>query len=211
MGTAAAACTGLLIFASSSSSTTHFDSASKTQSVSLSSSTPSFTTDADQADDKPPKFSYSRAFPPTRWPHLKLPESLTPRSQFLVAPPPLSRSTDKPNFELVPVGESEEETRCLDMVEPLDVNEESLSQDGLGRLSRNIIRKMSKLAFQRAKDWRERGGQILHRWNTCFGSRGVRGRCVGDQPVQMTPTDFYFVVKWVGQCTWQRALESINR
>ncbi|KAF8044385.1 hypothetical protein BT93_A2394 [Corymbia citriodora subsp. variegata] len=205
MGTAAA-CPGLRIFASPSSSTTHFDSASKTQFVSCTSSTSSFATDADQADDNPPKFTYSRASPSVRWPHLKLPESLAPRPQFLVAPPSLSRATDKPNFEHVPGRESEEEGPSLDMVETLDVNEESLSEDGLGRPSRNKIKKMNKLALKRAKDWRERVKFYTDRILALKPEEFVAD-VLDDRPVQMTPTDFCFVVKWVGQCNWQRALE----
>ncbi|KAK3447428.1 hypothetical protein EUGRSUZ_A02953 [Eucalyptus grandis] len=203
MGTAAA-CTGLLIFASPSSSATRFDSTSKTQFVSCSSSTSSFATDADQADDDPPKFTYTRASPSVRWPHLKLPESLTPRSQFLVAPPSLSPATDKPNFEHV---EGEEERRSLDTVEPLDVNEEEpLLQDGLDRPSRNKIKKMNKLALKRAKDWRERVKFYTDRILALKPEEFVAD-VLDERPVQMTPTDFCFVVKWVGQCNWQRALE----
>lgn len=65
---------------------------------------------------------------------------------------------------------------------------------------------MTKLALKRAKDWRQRV-QFLTDKILGLKSEEFVADVLDEKMVQMTPTDFCFVVKWVGQSSWQRALE----
>ncbi|KAK9272242.1 hypothetical protein L1049_002613 [Liquidambar formosana] len=65
---------------------------------------------------------------------------------------------------------------------------------------------MTKLALKRAKDWRQRV-QFLTDKILGLKSEEFVADVLDDRMVQMTPTDFCYVVKWVGQSSWQRALE----
>ncbi|KAM7263340.1 hypothetical protein ACFE04_001023 [Oxalis oulophora] len=76
----------------------------------------------------------------------------------------------------------------------------------LGRVSRKKVKLMNKLALKRAKDWRLR---VKFLTDKILGLRHDEfvADVLDEDFVQMTPTDFCFVVKWVGQESWQRALE----
>ncbi|XP_021900161.1 pentatricopeptide repeat-containing protein At3g18110, chloroplastic [Carica papaya] len=181
----------------SSSSVHHFPSCrSNISSDSTTSSDEQVNTD-NSGGDITHKFSYSRASPSVRWPHLKLPDassSSSPQTQLTAASPPSTLLVEEAGSSVytsvsgdsVMVGAEKEEV--------------------LGRPSRNRVKKMTKLALKRAKDWRERVKLVSDR---IFGLE--QGKLVGDVlddlVVQMTPTDFCFVVKWVGQRNWERALE----
>ncbi|EEF42321.1 pentatricopeptide repeat-containing protein, putative [Ricinus communis] len=146
------------------------------------------------------KFSYSRASPSIRWPHLKLSDSCTsPHTQFHIASPSPTQF-----FDEMPESESDNKSPKLGALESVEVDDES--QERLGRLSRTRVKKMNKLALKRAKDWRERVKFLTDR---ILGLRPDQfvADVLDDSKVQMTPTDFCFVVKWVGQENWQRALE----
>ena len=80
------------------------------------------------------------------------------------------------------------------------------TQEVLGRPSRTRAKKMNKLALKRAKDWRERVKYLTDRLLELKSDEFVAD-VLDDRKVQMTPTDLCFVVKWVGQVNWQRALE----
>ncbi|XP_028805680.1 pentatricopeptide repeat-containing protein At3g18110, chloroplastic-like [Neltuma alba] len=145
------------------------------------------------------KFTYSRASPSIRWPHLKLSE-MYPSTQTHVEDREVSSSVENAGFF-----EAKEETQeDLDNVSPSDVNDES--QETLGRRSKTRVKKMNKLALIRAKDWRERVQYLTDRI-LALKSEDFVADVLDDRKVQMTPTDFCFVVKWVGQKSWQRALE----
>ncbi|KAF9596241.1 hypothetical protein IFM89_008404 [Coptis chinensis] len=167
-------------------------------STSTSTSTSTTTTSSDSEQQQAishNKFSYSRASPSIRWPHLKLTEN-----------PTSSNTKDiiftSPSLEQDPSVENETSPSSLDDL--LDKNDETL--EALGRVSKTRVKKMTKLALKRAKDWRERvqlvADKILKLQPEEFVADVLDGR-----PVQMTPTDFCFLVKWVGQSSWQRALE----
>lgn len=135
------------------------------------------------------KFSYSRAMSSVRWPHLKFKEKHydSPQDQLY---------TDvKDAIEV----ENEE---MLGNVDTYDNGNEVFDK----RISRKRVKKMNKLALKRAKDWRKR---VLFLTDMILDLKS--GEFVADvldeKMVQMTPTDFCFVVKWVGQSSWQRALE----
>ncbi|KAM1232441.1 hypothetical protein ACFX13_042996 [Malus domestica] len=145
------------------------------------------------------KFSYSRASPSVRWPHLKLTETYpSPPTQFTVASPP-------PNHVVGDSADGGEEDQNVGSVGALEeTNDET--QQVLGRPSKTKAKKMTKLALKRAKDWRERVKLFTDRILGLKPDEFV-ANVLDDRRVQMTPTDFCFVVKWVGQSSWQRALE----
>ncbi|XP_044499798.1 pentatricopeptide repeat-containing protein At3g18110, chloroplastic-like [Mangifera indica] len=141
---------------------------------------------------KAQKFSYSRSLPSIRWPHLKLSE-LYPPARFTHATPQVGFSPD-----------SEKESHGGDFGEVMEVNDERI--ETLGRVSKTRVKKMRKLVLKRDKDWRWR---VKFLTNRILGLRDDQFVAdVLDKPlVQMTTTDYCFVVKWVGEKSWQRALE----
>ncbi|KAF4384269.1 hypothetical protein F8388_010511 [Cannabis sativa] len=148
--------------------------------------------DSDSTNTKPRSFTYSRASPSVRWPHLKLAETHV----AVASPPP----THVVNDVVLPKKPRDSKR----YIEPVDVNEET--QQGLGRPSKNTAKKMNKLALKRAKDWRERVKYLSDRILELKSDEFVAD-VLDERKVQMTPTDFCFVVKWVGQSSWQRAME----
>ncbi|CAH9122225.1 unnamed protein product [Cuscuta epithymum] len=145
----------------------------------------SATTSTEHGSSK--KFSYSRASPSVRWPHLTFTDSQcnSDHFQFTMYPSPLTRT------------ENENESR-LDK-----------SRDGLdsGRIrSGTRAKKMNKLALKRDKGWRNRV-QFLTDKILQLKSDEFVADVLDKKLVQMTPTDYCFVVKWVGKSSWQRALE----
>lgn len=146
------------------------------------------------------KFSYSRASPSVRWPNLKLSETYpSPNTLFNAPSPPPTHLVDE-----MPESKGEDGTRNVGSAESLEVDDET--QERLGRRSRTRVKKMNKLALKRAKDWRERVKFCTDRILGLKPDQFVAD-VLDDRKVQMTPTDFCFVVKWVGQENWQRALE----
>ncbi|KAK9120335.1 hypothetical protein Syun_017952 [Stephania yunnanensis] len=65
---------------------------------------------------------------------------------------------------------------------------------------------MNKLALKRAKDWRQRVQFVTDKILQLQPDEFVAD-VLDSRPVQMTPTDYCFVVKWVGKLSWHRALE----
>ncbi|CAI9302225.1 unnamed protein product [Lactuca saligna] len=144
------------------------------------------------------KFSYSRASPSVRWPNRKEPTDNhnTDKTQF-----PISLTTPKLDvFEDESLTGNEIEGK----VEPLEMNNETLEYPG--RNSRGVAKKMTKLALKRAKDWRQRV-QFLTDRILGLKSHEFVADVLDDRQVQMTPTDFCFLVKGIGKLNWQRALE----
>ncbi|OWM79414.1 hypothetical protein CDL15_Pgr022826 [Punica granatum] len=198
--------TGLFILAASPSMRSDSPSSSssssfkfKTPSVVSSSAPPPppvATSAPDQPTVNPKKFTYSRASPSVRWPHLHLSHhTYPPHPQSL--PPPLPPRVPQEEESDVPPDDVDEPSL-------LDVTDES--REVLGRPSRTRVKKMNKLALKRAKDWRER---VLSLTDSILKLKPDEfvADVLDDRSVQMTPTDFCFVVKWVGQSSWHRALE----
>ncbi|KAH6811568.1 Pentatricopeptide repeat superfamily protein [Perilla frutescens var. frutescens] len=136
------------------------------------------------------KFTYSRASPSVRWPHLKFTE------------------TQQNSQVKIPVSEVITDEIDVDGEEGFvgaDANDEAVEMfDKMP--SRNRVKKMNKLALKRAKDWRQRVQFLTDRILELKSDEFVAD-VLDEKMVQMTPTDFCFVVKWVGQASWQRALE----
>ena len=205
----AMACAGVLAFSSvpknsdPSSSSSSKVCRSSTATVSCVShcvcSAASTSTATEQANLQ--KFSYSRASPSVRWPHLKLTENYPPsqRPTHVVEDVGLLEDTHDSlgKEEIREIGEA-------GFGEGLELGDET--QDFLGKTSKNRVKKMTKLALKRAKDWRQRV-QFLTDRILGLKSEEFVADVLDDRKVQMTPTDFCFVVKWVGQSSWQRALE----
>lgn len=155
-------------------------------------------TDTEQTNDSSntQKFNYSRASPAVRWPHLRLKLSElypAPQTQFTRVVEHVGVSS-----------ETKSESRNEESVEGLMINDEG--KETLGRVSKTKVKKMSKLALKRAKDWRERVKFLTDKILGLKENQFVAD-VLDERLVQMTPTDYCFVVKWVGQQSWQRALE----
>ncbi|XP_017407985.1 pentatricopeptide repeat-containing protein At3g18110, chloroplastic [Vigna angularis] len=161
-------------------------------------STASRDTETDSSSEpnavKTVKFVYARASPSIRWPHLKLSETYS------------STHTQLPQDDIFPA-----KTQPFDTPEEppkqgrIVVNNDE-AQEALGRRSRTRVKKMNKLALKRDKNWRERVKYLTDTILALKSEEFVAG-VLEERRVQMTPTDFCFVVKWVGQQNWQRALE----
>lgn len=167
---------------------------SSSSSPSSSSTTNTTTTNEEQNQRK---FIYSRASPSTRWPHLNLtdenPKKIFQNTQSQsITLPPSNQESIEDNDDL----EKESQTQAVNL---LDMNDESL--EALGRPSRTRAKKMTKLALKRAKDWRQRV-QILTDKILRLQPDEFVADVLDDRIVQMSPTDYCFVVKWVGQVSW---------
>ncbi|XP_050235974.1 pentatricopeptide repeat-containing protein At3g18110, chloroplastic [Mercurialis annua] len=197
------ACSGMLVFVSTPSKVCKSTSLSCSlhNSPSLTTETQLNETESTSNSNTSQKFSYSRASPSVRWPHLKLTDScISPNTQFNVNPP----SPTAPLFDEPPELEIDDVSEKMGSLECVDENDGA--QERLGRFSRTRVKKMNKLALKRAKDWRERVKFLTDRILGLKPDQFVAD-VLDARKVQMTPTDFCFVVKWVGQENWQRALE----
>ncbi|KAL1547336.1 pentatricopeptide repeat-containing protein, chloroplastic [Salvia divinorum] len=154
---------------------------SKTQRKDTSFSCCSTSTSANEQETAP-AFTYYRASPSVRWPHLKFTESQ--HDSPVRTPLPEVRN------EIV-----DEEGEFAGADEVFDE-----------RPSRNRVKKMNKLALKRAKDWRKRVQFLTDRILELKSDEFVAD-VLDEKMVQMTPTDFCFVVRGVGRSSWQRALE----
>ncbi|XP_021774802.1 pentatricopeptide repeat-containing protein At3g18110, chloroplastic-like isoform X1 [Chenopodium quinoa] len=195
-----------------SASPLHIDSQSKVRrcipsycTLASSSSSASIEETTVEESTNPKKFSYSRASPSVRWPNLKIAEIQQSTQTHYNLTHNLPTHLAKPAND----SEDEEEIGVEDDGGGMDdiggvVNDENL--EVLGRTSKTKVKKMTKLALKRAKDWRKRV-QFLTDKILGLGHDEFVADVLDKKMVQMTPTDYCFVVKWVGQSSWQRALE----
>ncbi|CAN8258935.1 unnamed protein product [Cochlearia groenlandica] len=137
------------------------------------------------------KFTYSRASPAVRWPHLNLRQTHDSRNS--TPSQPVSSPISPP--DVADSGES------VGSVEQEKANEESAVAN-----RRRRVKKMNKVALLRAKDWRERVKLLTDKILGLKPNQFVAD-ILDARLVQMTPTDYCFVVKSVGKESWQRALE----
>ncbi|PIN03453.1 hypothetical protein CDL12_24019 [Handroanthus impetiginosus] len=135
------------------------------------------------------KFTYSRASPSVRWPNLKFAETHHNSQENILYTEVRDEVEVDSEGGIVDVEGNDEELEVFDK-----------------RLSRNKVKKMNKLALKRAKDWRKRVQFLTDRILELKSEEFVAD-VLDKKMVQMTPTDYCFVVKWVGQSSWQRALE----
>ncbi|KAK8941881.1 Pentatricopeptide repeat-containing protein [Platanthera guangdongensis] len=148
----------------------------------------------------PNEFSYSRADPSLRWPSLKIDEHFFSGQSHFPSPRPSAPDTQSPNAEQDsnPQQEDSEKSEAHAYPESLD-----------GKQRRFRVKKMSKLALKRAKDWRQRA-QLLTDQILALPPSGLVADVLDHRAVQMTPTDLCFVVKFVGASSWTRALETFE-
>ncbi|KAK9050159.1 hypothetical protein SSX86_030871 [Deinandra increscens subsp. villosa] len=175
---------GILTFAPPSLPLNAINDTSKVRKIVNSSASNNITT-TEQQETGSKKFSYSRASPSVRYPNRKEPTDSykSPQTQLPI-------SLENPKIDVL-----EDESLKID---------ETL--ESLGRPSHRVAKKMTKLALKRAKDWRERV-QFLTDRILGLESNEFVADVLDDRKVQMTPTDFCFLVKGVGKSNWQRALE----
>lgn len=170
-------------------------------SLDYSSSSSSTSTSATSEPETPKKFSYSRASPSVRWPHLNLTDTHphSPPSQFTIPPHPPTRVLDSGPLVNTKDLEGREETQKGD-----DINGET--PEVLSRPSKTRAKKMTKLALKGANDWRQRVRFVIDMILSLKSEEFVED-VLDDLTAQMMPVDYCFVVKSVGQSSWQRAME----
>ncbi|XP_010318267.2 pentatricopeptide repeat-containing protein At3g18110, chloroplastic [Solanum lycopersicum] len=179
-------------------------------SLDSSNSATTSSTVSEERDITPKKFTYTRASPSTRWPHLKFTEThqnSQPSPLSVAAPSVKDKEFDSGSDGNVGSYEGRRmEKNGEESLDPNGFQSNDETQEVLGRPSRTRAKKMTKLALKRAKDWRQRV-QFLTDKILGLKSEEFVADVLDEKMVQMTPTDFCFVVKWVGQSSWQRALE----
>ncbi|KAK9732496.1 hypothetical protein RND81_04G003900 [Saponaria officinalis] len=193
--------TNTVVYAAPSSSPLlHIHSHSKVRKHFHCRSTLSPSSESNTLDEHTPKkFSYSRASPSVRWPNLKLADiHQSPQTHFDLAPNLDAHVAETPE-NVVNIEAFEGSEKMGDVV-----NDENL--EVLGKPSKTRVKKMTKLALKRAKDWRKRV-KFLTDKILGLGPEEFVADVLDRKMVQMTPTDYCFVVKWVGQSSWQRGLE----
>ncbi|PKA54051.1 Pentatricopeptide repeat-containing protein [Apostasia shenzhenica] len=140
------------------------------------------------------EFNYSRANPSIRWPNFKLDEHFYVQSHFPSPFPSAPKTLSEKAFQESDL-ETPEASACL---VPLAEKQH-----------RSHVKKMSKLALKRAKDWRQRT-QLLAEQILALPSSALVADVLDHRGMQMTPTDLCFVVKLIGASSWTRALEAFE-
>ncbi|KAJ4831093.1 hypothetical protein Tsubulata_006090, partial [Turnera subulata] len=175
-------------------------------SSSISNSTSSGTTALDQHQQPSVKFTYTRASPSVRWPHLKLSDIYLPSPP---PPPPAPSSVVNPHVTDEEASNLIQEEGEKEEVEMQSGTELESEEERLRRRSRTQVKKMNKLALRRAQDWRERVGHVAQRILSLKGEGVSVEDVLADYSgrVHLTPTDYCFLVKHIGQENWERALQ----
>nr|CAB3469881.1 unnamed protein product [Digitaria exilis] len=133
-------------------------------------------------------FDYPLADPSVRWPHLRFPHLPAPRFPATVTAAPPAPTTRPPQVE-----EDDEPGETSALVEPLDA-----------RAHRGRVKKLSKLALRRARDWRARVAGL-----TDAVLALPPGAPVDDvlESARAAPDEVALVVRTVGETSWRRALD----
>ncbi|XP_019443430.1 PREDICTED: pentatricopeptide repeat-containing protein At3g18110, chloroplastic [Lupinus angustifolius] len=180
----------------------HSKSSSFIPSSSIDSS-PELSPNIDTKNNESVKFNYSRASPSVRYPNLKIsqhyPETrIQSKTQFIVSSPV------EESHDFYAKVEDSVETQKPDFDE---VNDEKTHETLGSKVSKKRVKRMNRLALKRDKYWRDRVKYFTDRILGLKSGEYVAD-VLDDTSVPMTPTDFCFLVKWVGQTSWQRALEA---
>ncbi|KAG2604856.1 pentatricopeptide repeat-containing protein At3g18110, chloroplastic-like isoform X1 [Panicum virgatum] len=135
-------------------------------------------------------FDYPLADPTVRWPHLRFPHLPAPRFPATVtaAPPAPARP---PQGEDGDPAEPPASTSAL--VEPLDA-----------RAHRGRVKRLSKLALRRARDWRARVAGLADAVLALPPGAPVDDVLEG---ARAAPDEVALVVRTVGETSWRRALD----
>ncbi|KAI5440161.1 pentatricopeptide repeat-containing protein At3g18110, chloroplastic [Lathyrus oleraceus] len=141
------------------------------------------------------KFNYSRASPSIRWPNSKL-SDLYPSTETHFSQNDVSvkktQSLETPN-----------ETHKRNDEEEEEKERSEITRDSRSKMK---FKRMNKLALEKEMNWRERVKMLTDRILGLKSDEFV-GDVLEQHRVMMTPADFCFVVKSVGQTSWHRALE----
>eukprot|EP01018_Ginkgo_biloba_P019886 Gb_33699 [translate_table: standard] len=152
------------------------------------------------------QFTYSRASPSVRWPHLKLREEPS-ENQIECFSFPLTQSNQDQNPPNVSPANPPNATPAEEDSGPPNMANFQHALDKTPTPSRRrIAKKLSKLALKRAKDWRKRVqrlSDVICKLNPNLTVADV----LENWTEQLAATDYCFVVKQVGQKHWRRALE----
>uniref|UniRef100_A0ACD5XY28 Uncharacterized protein n=1 Tax=Avena sativa TaxID=4498 RepID=A0ACD5XY28_AVESA len=166
-------------------------------------STPSCTrhvrraTTAAAASSASDEFDYPLADPSVRWPHLRFPHLPAPRFPAADTVPPPAPA--RPSREREPADAEDASAPSASaavVVEPLDA-----------RAHRGRVKKLSKLALRRARDWRERVSELADRLLALPAGAPVAE--VLDE-AWVSPDELAYVVRAVGAASWRRALDAFE-
>ncbi|KAL6861870.1 hypothetical protein ACP4OV_017570 [Aristida adscensionis] len=165
----------------------HFPFPSSSSSSSSTRHLPRATAAASTASED--DFDYPLADPSVRWPHLRFPHLPAPRFPA----PPLPAPPRAPHGE---EAERPAEPSAAAAIEPLDA-----------RAHRGRVKKLSKLALRRARDWRDRVAGLADAILAL-----PPGAPVGDvlDDARAAPDELAYVVRAVGAASWRRALDAFE-
>ncbi|CAN6164746.1 unnamed protein product [Urochloa humidicola] len=136
-------------------------------------------------------FDYPLADPSVRWPHLRFPHLPAPRfpASVTVAPPAPARPPQEEHDD----DHAETSTSASALVEPLDA-----------RAHRGRVKRLSKLALRRARDWRARVAGLADAVLALPPGSPVDDVLDG---ARAAPDEAAFVVRAVGESSWRRSVD----
>ncbi|TVU12202.1 hypothetical protein EJB05_45835, partial [Eragrostis curvula] len=137
-------------------------------------------------------FDYPLADPSVRWPNLRFPHLPAPRFPTHAAPPAPVRPPHGEEDE----GSAEATASTSAAVEPLDA-----------RAHRSRVKKLSKLALRRARDWRARVAGLTDAVLALPPGAPVDDVLEG---ARAAPDEAALVVRAVGERSWRRALDAFE-
>ncbi|XP_037457682.1 pentatricopeptide repeat-containing protein At3g18110, chloroplastic-like [Triticum dicoccoides] len=140
-------------------------------------------------------FDYPLADPSVRWPSLRFPHLPAPRFPAADAAPPAPARPEPAKDDSTAPSASGPSAVAV-AVEPLDA-----------RAHRGRLKKLSKVALRRARDWRERVSDLADRLLALPPGAPVAEVLDG---AWVSPDELAYVVRAVGAASWRRALDAFE-
>ncbi|KAI4976399.1 hypothetical protein ZWY2020_050006 [Hordeum vulgare] len=141
-------------------------------------------------------FDYPLADPSVRWPSLRFPHLPAPRFPAADAAPPPPHAPARPEPAEEGSSAPSPSGPSAVAVEPLDA-----------RAHRGRLKKLSKVALRRARDWRERVSDLTDRLLALPPGAPV-AEVLDD--AWASPDELAYVVRAVGAASWRRALDAFE-
>lgn len=184
------------------------------------------------SSSSPPQFKYSRASPSVRWPHLNreddpvdlfsLPSTQIPpeqngrksrkqRNNYSEREQGTSKSSELKNPASINVKTTTHEDTHLEQQEGFIPPNSTPKQDTMDENStlesKRLAKRQAQLAIKRANDWQSRVYRLSNA--ICkLHSDGLVAEVLENSNIeQLSPLDYCYVVKRVGQTHWKRAVE----
>ncbi|GLJ23966.1 hypothetical protein SUGI_0455590 [Cryptomeria japonica] len=184
------------------------------------------------SSSSPQQFKYSRASPSVRWPHLNreddpvdlfsLPSTQIPPEQngrisrkehknHLEREQGCSKSSNLKNIESTNVKIRTNEDTNLEQQEGsippnLAHNQDIMDEKSILE-SKRLAKRQAQVAIKRATDWQSRVHRLSNAICKLHSDRLVADVLENSRIEQLSPLDYCYVVKRVGQTHWKRALE----